>query len=123
MSVRKRLALQQKRRQYRVRNRVVRDAHGRPRLSVFRSNRHIYAQIIDDVAGRTLVSASTVDPEIAGPGGVGSNQESARKVGQLVAQRATSAGITRVVFDRGPFCYHGRVAALAESAREAGLDF
>lgn len=71
MSVRSRLALQQKRRQFRVRNRVVRDAHGRPRLSVFRSNRHMYAQIIDDVAGRTLVSASTVDTEVAGPGKVG----------------------------------------------------
>ena len=71
MSVRSRLALQQKRRQYRVRNRVVRDSHGRLRLSVFRSNRHMYAQIIDDAAGKTLVSASTVESEIAGPGGVG----------------------------------------------------
>ena len=123
MSVRSRLALQQKRRQYRVRNRVVRDAHGRPRLSVFRSNRHMYAQIIDDVAGRTLASASTVDAEIVGPGGVGGDQEAARKVGQLIAARAAGAGISRVVFDRGPFAYHGRVAALADAAREAGLDF
>lgn len=123
MSVRSRLALQQKRRQYRVRNRVIRDAHGRPRLSVFRSNRHMYAQIIDDAAGKTLVAASTVDAEIAGPGGVGSDQEAARRVGQLIAERATKAGITSVVFDRGGFCYHGRVAALADAARQAGLDF
>jgi large subunit ribosomal protein L18 len=123
MSVRSRLALQQKRRQYRVRNRVVRDSHGRLRLSVFRSNRHMYAQIIDDVAGKTLVSASTVESEIAGSGGVGGDQDAARKVGQLVAERAVKAGITQVVFDRGRFAYHGRVAALADAARESGLDF
>jgi large subunit ribosomal protein L18 len=123
MSVRSRLALQQKRRQFRVRNRVVRDAHGRPRLSVFRSNRHMYAQIIDDVAGRTLASASTVDTEVAGPGKVGSDCDAARKVGQLIAQRASEAGVSQVVFDRGRFSYHGRVAALADAAREAGLDF
>ncbi len=123
MSVRSRVAAQQKRRQFRVRNRVVRDAHGRPRLSVFRSNRHMYAQIIDDSAGATLVSASTVDTAIVGPGGVGSDQESARKVGQLIAERAAVAGITQVVFDRGGFRYHGRIAALADAAREAGLDF
>ena len=123
MSVRSRLALQQKRRQYRVRNRVVRDSHGRLRLSVFRSNRHMYAQIIDDSAGKTLVSASTVESEIAGPGGVGGDQDSARKVGQLLAERAVKAGISQVVFDRGQFAYHGRVAALADAARESGLDF
>lgn len=123
MSVRSRLALQQKRRQFRVRNRVTRDAHGRPRLSVFRSNRHMYAQVIDDSAGRTLVSASTMDAEIAGPGKVGSDCDSARKVGQLIAQRAVQAGISKVVFDRGGFSYHGRVAALADAARESGLEF
>jgi len=123
MTVRTRLALQLKRRQYRVRNRIVRDAHGRPRLSVFRSNRHIYAQIIDDSTGRTLVAASTVESEIAGPGGVGSDQDAARKVGQLVAERAVKQGISDVVFDRGRFRYHGRVAALADAAREAGLNF
>ena len=123
MSVRSRLAMQQKRRQFRVRNRVIRDAHGRPRLSVVRSNRQMYAQIIDDVAGKTLVAASTVDAEIAGPGGVGSDQDAASKVGKLIAERATAAGISKVVFDRGAFCYHGRVAALATAAREAGLDF
>lgn len=123
MSVRSRQALQVKRRQYRVRNRVTRDAHGRPRLCVFRSNRHMYAQIIDDTVGRTLVSASTVEAEIAGPGGVGGDQESARKVGALIAERAVKAGISAVVFDRGRFRYHGRVAALADAAREAGLEF
>jgi len=123
MSVRSRLAKQQQRRRFRVRNHVVRSAHGRPRLSVFRSNRHMYAQIIDDVAGKTLVSASTVDAAIAGPGGVGGNADAATKVGQLIAERAKSAGVTQVVFDRGGFRYHGRVAALADAAREAGLNF
>ena len=123
MSVRTRLGLQIKRRQYRVRNRVVRDAHGRPRLSVFRSNRHMYAQIIDDARGTTLVAASTVESGIAGPGGVGSDQEAARKVGLLIAERAVKLGISTVVFDRGRFRYHGRVAALADAAREAGLEF
>jgi large subunit ribosomal protein L18 len=83
----------------------------------------MYAQIIDDAAGKTLVSASTVDTEISGPGGVGSDSESARKVGQLIAERAVKAGISEVVFDRGGFRYHGRVAALADAARQAGLDF
>jgi large subunit ribosomal protein L18 len=123
MGVRSRLAKQNQRRQYRVRNRVVRDAHGRPRLSVFRSNRHMYAQIIDDTAGKTLVAASTVESDIAGPGGVGSDAESAGKVGRLIAERAGKLGISQVVFDRGEFRYHGRVAALADAAREAGLDF
>ncbi len=123
MGVRSRLAKQHQRREYRVRNRVVRDAHGRPRLSVFRSNRHMYAQIIDDSAGKTLVAASTVDREVAGPGGVGSDAESAGKVGRLIAERAGKLGISQVVFDRGSFRYHGRIAALADAAREAGLDF
>lgn len=123
MSVRTRLALQNKRREFRVRNRVIRDAHGRPRLSVFRSNRHMYAQIIDDAAGKTLVSASTVESELSGPGGVGGNQESAQKVGQLIAERAVKLGILKVVFDRGSFRYHGRVAALADAARQGGLEF
>ncbi len=123
MSVRTRLALQGKRREFRVRNRVIRDAHGRPRLSVFRSNRHMYAQIIDDSAGRTLASASTVESVLSGPGGVGGDQESAQKVGQLIAERAVKLGISRVVFDRGSFRYHGRVAALADAARQAGLEF
>lgn len=123
MGIHSRLAKQNQRRQFRVRNRVIRDAHGRPRLSIFRSNRHMYAQIIDDVAGKTLVAASTVEAGIAGPGGVGSDAESAGQVGKLIAERAVKLGISRVVFDRGSFRYHGRVAALADAAREAGLDF
>lgn len=123
MGVRSRIAKQHQRREYRVRNRVIRDAHGRPRLSVFRSNRHMYAQIIDDAAGKTLVAASTVEREIAGPGGVGSDTESAGKVGRLIAERAVKLGISQVVFDRGSFRYHGRITALADAAREAGLDF
>ena len=123
MGVHSSLAKQNQRRQYRVRNRIVRDAHGRPRLSIFRSNRHMYAQIIDDAAGKTLVAASTVEAEIAGPGGVGSDTDSAGQVGKLIAERAVKLGISQVVFDRGSFRYHGRVAALADAAREAGLDF
>lgn len=123
MSVRSRLAKQQQRRRFRVRNRVVRDAHGRPRLSVFRSNRHIYAQVIDDSAGKTVVCASTVESEIAGPGGVGGDCDAARKVGKLIAERAVAAGVAEVVFDRGGFSYHGRIAALADAAREGGLQF
>lgn len=123
MSTRSRLAKQEDRRRFRVRNRVARSAHGRPRLSVFRSNRHMYAQIIDDIAGRTLVAANSVDSDIVGPGGVGGDIEAAAKVGRLIAERAKAAGILDVVFDRGAFRYHGRVAALAEAAREAGLNF
>ena len=91
-----------------------------PRLDVFRSNKHIYAQVIDDAAGRTLCSASTLDKSIEGYGG---NKEAAEKVGRLVAERALALGIKTVVFDRGGYVYHGRVQALAEGAREAGLDF
>ncbi|MDA1229897.1 MAG: 50S ribosomal protein L18 [Planctomycetota bacterium] len=123
MGIHSRLAEQNKRRQYRVRNRIVRDAHGRPRLCVFRSNRHMYAQLIDDAAGTTLVAASTVETEIAGPGKFGADKEAAAQVGKLIAERAGKLGISRVVFDRGSFRYHGRVAALADAAREAGLDF
>ena len=92
----------------------------RPRLNVFRSGTNIYAQIIDDVAGKTLVSASSLDKTFEGSG---SNVEGAKKVGQMVAERAKAAGITNVVFDRGGYVYHGRVAALAEGAREGGLEF
>ena len=92
----------------------------RPRLNVFRSETNIYAQIIDDVSGKTLVSASSLDKAFTGPG---SNCEAAKKVGQMVAERAKAAGITTVVFDRGGYVYHGRVAALAEGAREGGLEF
>lgn len=123
MSIREQIAVRRTRRAYRVRNRVRRDAHGRPRLCVFRSNKHMYAQIIDDVAGRTLVSASTLDKEVAGPGGYGGNKEKSAQVGALIARRATENGITAVVFDRGDYKYHGRVASLAEAARAGGLDF
>ena len=92
----------------------------RPRLCVFRSENHIYAQVIDDVAGNTLVSASSVEK---GFEGLGSNCEAAKKVGTAVAERALKKGIEEVVFDRGGYIYHGRVAALAEAAREAGLSF
>ena len=92
----------------------------RPRLNVFRSETNIYAQVIDDVAGKTLVSASSLEKGFEGPG---SNCEAAKKVGQMVAERAKAAGITTVVFDRGGYVYHGRVAALAEGAREGGLEF
>lgn len=92
----------------------------RPRLNVFRSNANIYAQIIDDVNGVTLVSASTLDKSIEGPNG---NKEAARKVGALIAERAKAKGIENVVFDRGGYIYHGRVQELAEGAREGGLDF
>ena len=92
----------------------------RPRLNVFRSEANIYAQIIDDVAGNTLVPASSLDKEIEGNGG---NKTAARAVGKLVAERCKAKGIDTVVFDRGGYLYHGRVAELAEGAREGGLEF
>ncbi len=95
----------------------------RPRLAVFRSNQHIYAQIIDDAAQRTIASASTLDPGLKQDLGSGSTCKAALVVGKLVAQRAIQAGIKLVVFDRGGNLYHGRVRALAEAAREAGLEF
>jgi len=96
----------------------------RPRLNVFRSLRHIYAQVIDDQTGRTLAAAGSLDPEARDEGkGSGGNVEGARVVGRLIARRAKDKGITQVVFDRGGYLYHGRVAALAEAAREEGLEF
>lgn len=95
----------------------------RPRLSVFRSLSNIYAQIIDDEAGKTIVSASTIDTEIKGQLEGKNKTEAAKLVGKLVAERAKSAGVSAVVFDRGGYKYHGRIAALAEAAREAGLEF
>jgi large subunit ribosomal protein L18 len=108
------------RRHRRVRKKV-RGTAERPRLAVFRSNNHIYAQVIDDVAGRTLASASTADASIKG--GATGNVDAAAKVGTLVAERAKAAGVEKVVFDRGGFRYHGRVAALADAARAGGLEF
>ncbi|MEA3571214.1 50S ribosomal protein L18 [Paenibacillus phoenicis] len=95
----------------------------RPRLNVYRSSKHIYAQLIDDVAGVTVASASTVDKELSGSIGNGGNVESARKVGELIAKRAQAKGYKSVVFDRGGYLYHGRIQALADAAREAGLEF
>jgi|SRR5512145_549975 large subunit ribosomal protein L18 len=95
----------------------------RPRLNVYRSLTNIYAQIIDDVAGRTLVSASTVDKEIAGQVAGKKKAEAAEIVGRILAERAKGVGINQVVFDRGGYQYHGRVAALAKGARDGGLDF
>ncbi|MGZ4682423.1 MAG: 50S ribosomal protein L18 [Acidimicrobiales bacterium] len=107
------------RRHLRVRKKV-RGTAQRPRLAVFRSNRHISVQVIDDRAGRTLASASTAESELRS--GSTSNIDAATKVGELVAQRAKAAGVDKVVFDRGGNLYHGRVAAVAEAAREAGLE-
>ncbi len=109
-------------RQLRVRQRVIGTSE-RPRLNVFRSLNHIYAQIIIDETGRTLASASTIDPEIKGQVKRGGNIEAAKLVGAAVAKRALAAGVTEVVFDRAGYLYHGRVAALADAAREAGLQF
>jgi large subunit ribosomal protein L18 len=107
------------RRHARVRKHV-RGTAERPRLAVFRSNRHISAQVIDDRTGKTLASASTHEADLRAGS---SNKDAAAKVGQRVAERAKDAGIERVVFDRGGFLYHGRVAAVADAAREAGLEF
>ncbi|MGM0501336.1 MAG: 50S ribosomal protein L18 [Bacillota bacterium] len=110
------------RRHQRLRNKVV-GKPDRPRLNVYRSNKHIYAQVIDDFAEKTLVAASTVDTEIKDEIEVGSNKEAAEIVGEYLAKRALDKGIEKVVFDRGGFDYHGRIKALAESARENGLEF
>ena len=109
-----------RRRHKRVRRRVEGSA-GRPRLAVFRSNKHISAQLIDDLSGRTLAAASSVETSLRGTSG--GNIDAAKAVGALVASRAKDAGITTVVFDRGGFAYHGRVAALADAARAEGLEF
>ena len=123
MKTLKRLSHQRRRRVFRVRNQVRRAASGRPRLSVFRSNKHMYAQIIDDEQGRTLVSASTLEKDISGAGTPAGNKDAATQVGQRIAERAAESGIKQVVFDRGTCQYHGRVAALAVAAREGGLEF
>ncbi|MFE5324581.1 50S ribosomal protein L18 [Paenibacillus sp. NPDC056579] len=95
----------------------------RPRLNIFRSSKHMYAQLIDDVKGVTIASASTQDKELKDSIGNGGNVEAARKVGALIAERAKNNGVEQVVFDRGGYLYHGRVQALADAAREAGLEF
>ena len=113
---------QRERRRYRVR-RTIRGTAERPRLSVFRTHKHIYAQVIDDTAGRTLASASSMDKQIRDSVGFGGNKQAAEAIGRAVAERARAAGVKQVCFDRGPFRYHGRVAALADAARAAGLEF
>lgn len=110
-----------RRRRMRNRSKLRKVSKQRPRLSVFRSDRHIYAQIIDDAAGNTLAHASSKDSDFKGA--KGSNVEAAAEVGKLVAERAMAAGIKDVVFDRGGYIFHGRVKALAEAAREGGLNF
>jgi large subunit ribosomal protein L18 len=111
------------RRKRRTRYNVKRLAGGKPRLSIFRSGRHVYAQIIDDLKGNTIVSASSVDKELRGSLKTGADKDAAAAVGRVVAERAAKAGVSQVVFDRGGYRYHGRVKALADAAREGGLKF
>ena len=113
---------QRLRRRHHVRKHVIGTSE-RPRLSVFRSSKHIYAQVVNDDNGTTLASASTLDPEIRGSTPYGGNKTAAAVVGRVVAERAKQAGIDKVCFDRRSYKYHGRVAALAQAAREAGLQF
>jgi large subunit ribosomal protein L18 len=111
------------RRKARVRRAIRATANGRPRLSVHRSSKHIYAQIIDDANGVTLAAASTLEKDLRGSLKTGADVAAAQAIGKLVAERAVAAGVKDVVFDRGSFIYHGRVKALAEAAREGGLNF
>ena len=113
----------QDRRRARLRYQLRQKSVGRPRLSVFRSGKHIYAQVIDDVQGRTLAAASSIEKALKGELKTGADKDAAAAVGKLVAERAVAAGVTQVVFDRGAYLYHGRVKALAEAAREGGLAF
>jgi large subunit ribosomal protein L18 len=115
-----RLTLFDRRRQ-RVRTSLRSRAAGKPRLSVHRSGRHIYAQVIDDTAGKTLAAASTLDKDLKGK--AGATKDGAAQVGKTLAERAKAAGVSSVVFDRGGFLFHGRVKALADAAREGGLEF
>ena len=118
-----RTILRQRLRRTRRVRRFIRGTAERPRLTVFRTHKHIYAQIIDDAAGRTLAAASSMDKQIRGSVGFGGNKQAAEAIGRAVAERAKAAGVSKVCFDRGGFRYHGRVAALAEAARAAGLEF
>ncbi|HTR15682.1 MAG TPA: 50S ribosomal protein L18 [Acetobacteraceae bacterium] len=111
------------RRRERLRFQLRRKAGGRPRLSVFRSGKHIYAQVIDDAAGRTVAAASSIEKTLREGLRTGADKAAAEAVGKLVAERAVAAGVTEVVFDRGSYIYHGRVKALADAAREGGLSF
>jgi large subunit ribosomal protein L18 len=116
------LSLQNRRRE-RLRYQLKQKSVGRPRLSVFRSGKHIYAQIIDDSAGKTVAAASTLDKDLKAALKTGADKDAAAAVGKLIAERSKAAGVLAVVFDRGSYLYHGRVKALAEAAREGGLDF
>ena len=111
------------RRKARVRRALRAAANGRPRLSVFRSSKQIYVQVIDDAQGRTVASASTLDKDLKGSLKTGADIAAATAVGKLVAERAKAAGVTKVIFDRSGYIYHGRVKALADAAREGGLEF
>jgi large subunit ribosomal protein L18 len=111
------------RRKQRVRNALRRSANGRPRLSVFRSSKHIYAQVIDDQKGETVASASSLEKTMRETGKTGADIDAAKAVGKLLAERAVQKGVKEVVFDRGSYLYHGRVKALADAARESGLSF
>lgn len=122
MNERKLVQVRRQRRQRHVRKRIV-GTPERPRLAVFRSSKHIYAQVINDQDGTTLVSASTLDGEVRGEQAYGGNKAAATLVGRKVAERAKQAGIEKVCFDRRSYKYHGRVQALADAAREAGLQF
>lgn len=114
---------QLERRKWRVRKDLKANSGGRPRLSVHRSSQHIYAQLIDDAQGRTVAAASTLEKEMRGKLKTGADKAAAAEVGKLLAERATGAGVSEVVFDRGGFKYHGRIKALADGAREGGLKF
>jgi large subunit ribosomal protein L18 len=111
------------RRKARVRTRIRHNASGRPRLSVFRSGKNIYVQVIDDAKGQTLAAASTLEKDLRGGAKSGANQDAAKAVGKAIAERALAKGVKAVVFDRGAYLFHGRVKALAEAAREGGLSF
>ena len=111
------------RRKRRLRAQIKRKSIGRPRLTVFRSSKHIYAQVIDDGKGATVAAASTVDKGLKGTLKSGADIEAAKAVGKLIAERAVAAGVKKVVFDRGAYMFHGRVKALADAAREGGLQF
>ena len=113
----------EERRKARVRRAIRQAANGRPRLSVFRSSKQIYAQVIDDAQGKTLASASTLEKDLKGKLKTGADVAAAKEVGKLVAERASAAGVKQVVFDRSGYIYHGRVKALADAAREGGLEF
>jgi large subunit ribosomal protein L18 len=112
-----------KRRASRIRRKVKTVAGDRPRLSVYRSSKNIYVQVIDDAKGHTIAAASTLEKDLKGSLKTGADTAAAAAIGKLIAERATKAGVREVVFDRGPYLFHGRVKALADAAREAGLSF